>query len=197
MLGSVRSAWKSGFTRGIPSNFLYFLFTMDAGTPPWTSSKRRKGRNSRVIRGRTIKRERETLTSVCLALIRDRKSIEKGPIVSYLSSRCREVYSYMNRPVCTDISGYRWNWWKCILSSCFIVEKCSTSEYMENICKIEKINTFPRVSVNFSLFDKWISYCDKNKNVYMSLYEYVFLYITNPIFIDLCFLLIYSSTVSH
>lgn len=154
MLGSVRSAWKSGFTRGIPSNFLYFLFTMDAGTPPWTSSKRRKGRNSRVIRGRTIKRERETLTSVCLALIRDRKSIEKEPIVSYLSSRCREVYSYMNRPVCTDISGYRWNWWKCILSSCFIVEKCSTSEYMENICKIEKINTFPRVSVNFSLFER-------------------------------------------
>lgn len=154
MLGSVRSAWKSGFTRGIPSNFLYFLFTMDAGTPPWMSSKRRKGRNSRVIRGRTIKRERETLTSVCLALIRDRKSIEKGPIVSYLSSRCREVYSYMNRPVCTDISGYRWNWWKCILSSCFIVEKCSTSEYMENICKIEKINTFPRVSVNFSLFER-------------------------------------------
>lgn len=152
MLGSVRSAWKSGFTRGIPSNFLYFLFTMDAGTPPWTSSKRRKGRNSRVIRGRTIKREREILTSVCLALIRDRKSIEKGPIVSYLSSRCREVYSYMNRPV--YISGYRWNWWKCILSSCFIVEKCSTSEYMENICKIEKINTFPRVSVNFSLFER-------------------------------------------
>lgn len=106
MLGSVRSAWKSGFTRGIPSNFLYFLFTMDAGTPPWTSSKRRKGRNSRVIRGRTIKRERERDSYLRLPCPHPRSKIDREGTDCFLSflSSSRSVFVHES----TRLHGYQW-----------------------------------------------------------------------------------------
>lgn len=153
------------------SNFLYSLFTMDAGTPPWMSSRGgkrgRKGGNSRVIRGRTDRERSLPPFALPLSTIENRSMGERGPIVSYLpNEKCIRAWLNVDSfaRILVDIGEIGGVWWFEIRNSvfcqvgCFIVEKCGTSEYMENICKIEKINTFPRVSINCFIFrtcDKW------------------------------------------
>lgn len=130
MLAPVRSAdWLGNLDLqgGIPPNFLYSLFTMDAT----------------VDQANEKKEETRERSLPPFALSNDRESIDC--FLSFFSSSNNEKRIRLLDIWLKLVSFEIRNSVFCRVA-CLIVEKCGASEYMENICKIEKINL--RVSIN-------------------------------------------------